>query len=104
MPDLLTNLNALKRPRLLINAARLGLADYRREAHLTRHLGDNIPDRSDDVLRALMSLEQDLDQDRQTRAASYSVARHVDVMIAIMHEARALRQTADDTQALHAVQ
>ena len=95
MPELLVELNTLTRPRLLINAARLGMSDYRRETHLTRHLGPNVPRRTEDVLRQLMALESDLDQARQIRAASYSIARHVGIMIAMMHEARLLCLQSD---------
>ncbi|MEM6578456.1 MAG: DUF6477 family protein [Pseudomonadota bacterium] len=91
MPDLLTQLNALKRPRLLINAARLGLSDYRRGTHLARHLGNDMPANGEAVLRQLMAIEHDLDQERRMQAASYSVARHVEIMIAMMCEARLLR-------------
>ncbi|MEM6375308.1 MAG: DUF6477 family protein [Pseudomonadota bacterium] len=92
MTDLLTQLNTLKRPRLLINAARLGISDYRRDAHLTRHLGNEAPDNAKEALRQLMAIEHDLNQERETQAASYSVARHVEIMIAMMNEARLLRQ------------
>lgn len=98
MTDLCTQLNGLKRPRLLINAARLGLSDYRRETHLARHLGPHLPQSSEEALRQLMALEQALDQDRQRRTASYSVARHVEIMIAMMNEARRLRLRSDPTR------
>ena len=39
MNDLLMKLDTLKRPRLLIRAARIGMAEYRRDVHLRRHLG-----------------------------------------------------------------
>ena len=93
MSDLLTTLDNLKRPRLLINAARIGLVDYRREAHLTRHLGADCPTRSQEALEKLIEIESDLDMRRKTAAAGYSVARHVDIMIAMMAEARILRAT-----------
>lgn len=94
MIDVLTQLNALKRPRLLINAARLGMSDYNRDTHLVRYLGEEISSDYVTVLRQLMALEHDLDQERRDRAASYSVARHVEIMIAMMTEARELRQSS----------
>ncbi|MEM6481537.1 MAG: DUF6477 family protein [Pseudomonadota bacterium] len=93
MPDLLTQLNTLKRPRLLINAARLGMTDYKRDTHLSRHLGEGVSEDSEVILRQLMSIESDLNQQRENRVASYSVARHVEVMIAVMNEAQLLRQS-----------
>ncbi len=40
MHDILGTLRALRRPPLLIRAARIGLQDYRREVHLRRLLRD----------------------------------------------------------------
>lgn len=91
MTDLLTMLNAIKRPRLLINAARIGMPDYRRETHLPRHLGDAQLPRSGEALARLIEIESDLDARRRDRTAGYSAARHVDVLIAMMGEARILR-------------
>ncbi|MEL7088895.1 MAG: DUF6477 family protein, partial [Planctomycetota bacterium] len=39
MQDVLTMLQCLHRPRLLMRAARIGAEDYRRAAHLPRLLG-----------------------------------------------------------------
>lgn len=91
MPDVLTLLDAIKRPRLLINAARIGLTDYRRDTHLPRHLGGDRPARSSDALRQLMILEKDMDDRRRANAADYSAARHVGLLIAMIAEARILR-------------
>ena len=43
MLDFMTQLTNLKRPKLLVSAARLGQNDYRRKAHLKRILGGAIP-------------------------------------------------------------
>lgn len=93
MQDLLNSLDAMKRPRLLIRAARIGMSDYRRETHLRRHLSDAPLPRPREALAQLMEIESELDARRKERAAGYSPARHVDVMIAIMGEARILRAT-----------
>ena len=91
MCDVLSKLNALKRPRLLISAARIGAMEYRRETHLYRYFKDGHPNRSKDALEYLMALESDLDSKRMASDAAYSVARHVDILIAMMGEARILR-------------
>lgn len=91
MTDMLTLLDTIKRPRLLINAARIGLAEYRRETHLPRHLDGHCPLRGQDALRRLMVLEQQMNDRRCARAADYSAARHVGLLIAMMAEARFLR-------------
>lgn len=90
MQDILSTLNSLRRPPLLIRAARIGLPDYRRDVHLRRHLGYGPLPRSAAALALLMGIEADLDRARQARATEYSVARHVDVLIAMMAEARLL--------------
>lgn len=91
MQDILTTLDAMKRPSLLIRAARIGTPDYRREVHLRRYLGETRLPRSGEALLRLMEIESDLDERRKTQAAGYSPARHVDILIAMMGEARILR-------------
>ncbi len=91
MQEALTRLRQLRRPRLLIRAARAGLPDYRREVHLGRSLAAPPPRRSGPALLRLIDIEADLDDARQRRCTSYSVARHVEVLIAMMGEAEVLR-------------
>jgi hypothetical protein len=66
MTDFSTILKDLRRPRLLIRAARHGLSDYRRDR------------------------EAEIEGNRQTGSACYNVARHIEVLIALMAEARLL--------------
>ena len=91
MTNLLTVLATLKRPRLLISAARLGAGQYRRELHLARHLDTSALPDSAAALAELIEIEAELDAARRARRADYAVARHVDVMIAIIGEARLVR-------------
>jgi len=91
MLDMLSTLNALRRPSLLIRAARFGLAEYRRSIHLPRVLGIDPLPRSGEALMLLMDLEAELESHRKKRAADYSAARHVDVLIAMMGEAQIVR-------------
>ncbi len=93
MQDVLSHLATMKRPRLLVRAARLGAPDYRRETHLPRILGVGRPPRSGPALLRLSELESDLNHLRVENDASYSIARHVDVLIAMVAEARLLRRT-----------
>lgn len=91
MTDILTHMAALRRPRLLIRAARFGLMDYRRSTHLPRHLGIGALPRSEPALKRLMDMEILLESQRKHRDAGYSAARHVEILIAMMGEARLLR-------------
>ncbi len=54
MTDILKKLDSLKRPRLLIRAARIGMAEYRRDVHLRRHLGQGPLPRSGAALARLV--------------------------------------------------
>jgi hypothetical protein len=91
MQDILTMLTRLSRPRLLIRAARIGAEDYRRDRHLQRVLGYGHLPRSAPALLKLMEIEAGLNQQRQDEDETYSLVRHVDVLIAMMGEARVLR-------------
>lgn len=93
MQDVLTMLNSLTRPRLLISAARIGVADYRRNIHLPRLLHKARPPASGATLLALMDMEAELNGQRKRREACYCVSRHVEVLTAMMGEARILRAT-----------
>ena len=91
MKDIHTLLATLHRPRLLMRAARIGAQCYRREGHLPRLLGYGILPRHGEALMRLVDLEAELERQRTEHETAYSVARHVDVLIAIVAEARALR-------------
>ncbi|MFD1158573.1 DUF6477 family protein [Roseovarius aestuarii] len=94
MNDLLTKLDNLKRPRLLIQAARIGMAEYRRDVHLRRHLGQGPLPRSGAALARLVEIETDINEQRRMRNTGYSSIKHVDLLIAMMGEARILRTSS----------
>ena len=97
MQDILSMLNALKRPRLLMRAARIGAEDYRRVAHLPRLLGYGQLPRHGSALIRLMEIEANLNTLRLNDESTYSLLRHIDVLIAIVGESRILRATHADT-------
>ena len=84
-------LESLRRPRLLIAAARHGLADHDRKRALKRLIGRDIAADGiwylDELLR-LESLQNDLRLDRDGR---YSIAHHVDLLVAVIAEHLAMR-------------
>jgi hypothetical protein len=91
MTDVQRFLASIRRPRLLIRAARFGLLDYRRDRDLRRVLGTaRIPSPAQ-ALSTLAEAEETLEMTRQMGDAAYSVTRHVELLIALMGEARALR-------------
>ena len=92
MKDILSSLDDLRRPGLLISTARIGAQDYRRGAHLARLIGGTPPVSSGAALMQLMELEAELDDCRKNERAGYSPAHHVGILIAMIGEARLLRQ------------
>ena len=90
MTDLPSRLAGLRRPRLLIRAARFGLSEYRRTPALRRLFAAAGARTSAQIVATLLEREADLDSRRRAGDAAYSVARHVEVLIALMAEARLL--------------
>ncbi len=91
MPDPRTLLASLRRPRLLMRAARFGLAEYRRDRDLRRFVsGAASPEAT---VNSLISTEAELEETRIAGDAAYSVARHIEVLIALLAEAQLLRRT-----------
>ncbi|KAA9009213.1 DUF6477 family protein [Histidinibacterium aquaticum] len=91
MQDLFSLVEALRRPPLLVSAARFGVDDYSRERMLPRLLRCATAPRTGEAVVQLLELEEDHDGRRRAGAAEYSVARHVEVLIALMAETRLLR-------------
>lgn len=83
----------MRRPRLLIRAARFGLSDYSRKRDLRRVMRMSELPRPGAALRALMAEEMALDQARRAGEATYSVARHLELLIALLAEARLARKS-----------
>jgi hypothetical protein len=90
MTDVMTLLASLRRPRLLIRAARFGLADYNRDRDLMRLMRLPATPSPARAVDGLIAEEARLEAIRLAGEASYSVARHVEVLIALMAEARLL--------------
>lgn len=90
MTDCRTMLATLRRPRLLMRAARFGLAEYRRERDLRRYVP--VTGSAEDTVSSLMSVEERLEATRLAGDATYSVGRHIEVLIALLAEAQLLRR------------
>lgn len=90
MSDFRVMLSNLRRPRLLMHAARFGLGDYRRERDLRRLV--QTATSPEVTVPQLIAVEERLEATRVAGDASYSVARHIDVLIALLAEAQLLRR------------
>ena len=88
MSELHSQIACLNRPRLLIRAARIGLADYRRTRMLRALLAGSRT--VEDIVARLIEHEAHAEAQRRAGEASYSVARHVEILISLMAEARHL--------------
>ena len=91
MFDILGMVANLNRPGLLVRTARYGLDDYRREIHLPRIIQSAAPIKNGEALIKLMEIERTMNDQRICDRAEYSFANHIDILIAIMGEARLLR-------------
>ncbi len=85
-------LSALRRPRLLIRAARFGIANYDRTRSLRRIFPETNGYPGADPVAPLIEEEAAFETRRVRGDASYSVARHVEVLVALMCEARRMMQ------------
>ena len=88
MTDLMSLLKSLKRPRILIRAARFGISDYSRSRDLCRILKTTSMPAPGPAIVKLMSEESLLESKRKAGDRSYKISQHVLVMIALMGEAR----------------
>ena len=90
MTDFIERLTKLHRPRLLIRAARFGMNDYNRNRDLKRLIRQAPAPSPALALERLLAEEARLEETRLSGDACYSVARHVDLLIAVLSEARLL--------------
>ncbi|WP_293576389.1 DUF6477 family protein [Phaeobacter sp.] len=89
MTDTLTQVQQLNRPSLLVRAARIGAAQYRRKRDLRRILGTSTLPPVQSGLARLLQLETDHEQRRHLGDGSYDVRTHLTVLIAVLAEGRA---------------
>lgn len=92
MTDAFTCFQALRRPRLLVRAARFGLVDYNRDRDLKKLMKTPATPTPSSAVDGLLQEEARLEETRQAGDASYSIAHHVEVLIALMCEMRLLPQ------------
>lgn len=90
MTDLLSLLRDLRRPRLLVRAAQFGMGEYHRERDLRRIVRAEDAPAPERALGLLIDEERRLEHIRQEGCATYSFARHIEVLAAMLAEARLL--------------
>lgn len=87
-----TLISSLRRPRLLVRAARLGLQEYSRKRSLRRLFPGEATPGPGQAFHVLAEREHLVDQSRRNGDAAYSVARHIELLIALIDEARLAAQ------------
>ncbi|MCK0143720.1 DUF6477 family protein [Aliiroseovarius sp. F20344] len=87
-------LKTLRRPRLLVRAARFGLSDYNRDKDLKKLMKTSSTPSPSQAVDGLLATEAQLEDTRKAGDASYSCARHVEVLIALLAELQLLPRTA----------
>ena len=94
MTELASVLNALRRPKILIRAARAGVGAHSRDSdlkRLPRHPRSTAPTQA---IGSLLAEEGRLEDTRTAGEATYSIQRHVAVLTAILAEALLLAVAA----------
>ena len=91
MCKIISELDQMRRPRLLVEAASVGTGQYRRRRDLRRMLRVAIPASPRAALEKLLPIESALENRRLSADKNYSYPRHVDILVALMAEARAFR-------------
>ncbi len=91
MQDVLSRMSQMRRPCILLRAAKSGTEDYLRDQHLARIFGRGKLPRHGAALMRLIELEADVDKARRIGDPTYSIVKHVDLLIAMLGEARLLR-------------
>lgn len=94
MCKITAELDRMHRPRLLVEAAAQGTPQYRRRRDLRRMLRIAIPASPRAALEKLLPIEAALEERRRAVDKNYSYPRHVDILVALVAEARAFRATA----------
>ena len=90
-------LDAIRRPRILIRAAKIGLEWYQRERDLTKVIHAMTPPAPERAVKRLVAAERELEEFRVTGQANYDVRRHIAVLTALLGEVRLLPKKPDCT-------
>ena len=80
------NLSDLRRPRILVRAARIGAEEFPRSTHLPRLLGHSALSDGMKVIDELSGIEREIESLRKEGQLNYSISQHVDVLAALLAE------------------
>ena len=86
MTSQMPRLAELKRPDLLVRAARIGVKNFNRERSLRRIFQGEVFPGPGQAFDSLLELEATTEQARREGGAIYSPARHVELLTALINE------------------
>ena len=92
MSDFPTALSEIRRPGILMRAVRFALADYHRPSALKRFAPDE--KRPEGIVSKLFETEAMIEKNRQSGSSAYSICDHIEVLVALVAEARLLGRVA----------
>lgn len=81
-----TDLTSLRRPKLLIRAARAGMLEYRRSRDLKRIAGFPANVQAGRIVDTLFREENRMEEERKSGDAAYSIQKHISVLTALLAE------------------
>ncbi len=81
----------IRRPSLLVSAARHGCERYNRSRDLPRVIGMAVGRGITANVEVLTDAEQDMENKRKTGDAGYSITRHIELLIALLSELKLQR-------------
>ena len=90
MTDIMGVLSNLRRPKLLVRAARHGMMDYDRKRDLRRIAGSAPVNNANALIAHLVDQEDQIETTRQSGCATYSIVKHIEILVALMYECRLL--------------
>lgn len=88
MNDPISHLASLSRPRLLVRAAKHGMTEFNRSRSLRRIMPGEATPAPGKAFEILLAREDDMNTARREGTAGYSPARHIELLAALIHEAR----------------
>ncbi|MEP3297677.1 MAG: DUF6477 family protein [Pseudoruegeria sp.] len=77
---------ALRRPRILVSAARHGCNTYNRARDLPRLIGFALGGNVQTNVKTLTDQEHQMEEKRKTGDAAYSITRHIELLVALLSE------------------
>lgn len=84
-------LSQIRRPRLLMRAARIAMREYNRERDLKRVLRQDRLLSPLRMLERLIVLEEALEESRVSGDAAYNACQHIEALVAMIAEARLIK-------------